>query len=206
MRHEHSKRLYAYWNRLRGERSAPERTEIEPSDIRQLLADTFILEVDQRHKAISFRLAGTRLCAAYGRELKGYGFLGLWQEECTLEVLRAITRVHRDHQPCMISYLARTGQNRFTEWECVLLPLLPAEAGEERILGIATTQPVPLWLGTEPLVDQRLQSVRTIAGPPENGAWPWLAKFGGQRDGNRRTESKPVRTVAHLTVHEGGKA
>ena len=90
---------------------------------------------------------------------------------------------------------------------CVLLPLLPVETGEDRILGIATTQPVPLWLGTEPLVDQRVQSVRAIADPPENGAWPWLAKFGAQRGGSGPTiVGKSVRKVAHLTVHDGGKA
>lgn len=66
--------LFQYWNRLRGSRPAPQRSEIEPVDIKSLLADTFILESDARGEAI-FRLAGTRLCATYGRELKGYSFL-----------------------------------------------------------------------------------------------------------------------------------
>ena len=72
--------LFQYWNRLRAGRPAPKRTEIEPADIKTLLADTFILERDTRGEAV-FRLAGTRLCASYGRELKGFAFASLWQEK-----------------------------------------------------------------------------------------------------------------------------
>jgi hypothetical protein len=54
--------LFQYWDRLRAGRLAPKRTEIEPADIKTLLADTFILEKDARGEAV-FRLAGTRLCA-----------------------------------------------------------------------------------------------------------------------------------------------
>ena len=72
--------LFQYWNRLRAGRAAPKRTEIEPADIKTLLADTFILEKDARGEAV-FRLAGTRLCASYGRELKGFAFASLWREK-----------------------------------------------------------------------------------------------------------------------------
>src|SRR5690606_8611699 len=69
--------LFQYWNRLRGGRTAPRRIEIEPADIKTLLADTFILERDARGRTV-FRLAGTRLCATYGKELKGHSFPSLW--------------------------------------------------------------------------------------------------------------------------------
>ena len=72
--------LFQYWNRLRDGRPAPKRTEVEPADIKTLLADTFILEKDTRGEAV-FRLAGTRLCASYGRELKGFAFASLWREK-----------------------------------------------------------------------------------------------------------------------------
>ena len=76
MKQEGSLALFHYWNRLRGDRPAPKRTDIEPADIKTLLGDTFILERDTRGEAI-FRLAGTRLCAIYGRELKGFAFTSL---------------------------------------------------------------------------------------------------------------------------------
>ena len=69
MKHPSSRDLYAYWNERRGSRLAPERADIEPSAIRQVLGDTFVLAADSvaQHP---FRLAGTRLCALFGRELK----------------------------------------------------------------------------------------------------------------------------------------
>ena len=42
-----------------------------------MLADTFILSFDER-AGHPFRIAGTRICAAFGRELKNEAFLDLW--------------------------------------------------------------------------------------------------------------------------------
>ena len=63
---------------MRGARSAPERSEIDPAAIRGVLADTFILEVDISRR-YPVRIAGTRTNALFLRELKGGGFLDLWQ-------------------------------------------------------------------------------------------------------------------------------
>ena len=46
MKHAASRELYAYWQERRGKRPAPERTEIEPGAIRQVLSDAFILALD----------------------------------------------------------------------------------------------------------------------------------------------------------------
>ena len=77
MKHAASQELYAYWEERRGQRPAPERAEIEPGAIRQVLSDAFILALDDR-AGHPFRLAGTRVCALFGRELKGERFIGLW--------------------------------------------------------------------------------------------------------------------------------
>ncbi|TXM87718.1 PAS domain-containing protein, partial [Methylobacterium sp. WL122] len=70
MKHPTSRMLYSYWDRLRGQRCAPERSEIEPGAIRHLLADSLILELDMPHRTATLRLAGTRVCALFGRELR----------------------------------------------------------------------------------------------------------------------------------------
>ena len=61
--HAASRELYAYWQERRGTRAAPERAEIEPGAIRQVLSDAFILALDGG-AGHPFRLAGTRVCAA----------------------------------------------------------------------------------------------------------------------------------------------
>src|SRR6188474_1899724 len=69
MKHPSNRELFDYWNERRGERLAPERADIEPSAIRHILGDTFVLEVSGIESHL-FRIAGTRLCALFGRELK----------------------------------------------------------------------------------------------------------------------------------------
>src|SRR6266478_3214259 len=77
MKQASSRELFGYWAARRGTKSAPERGEIEPSAIRRALGDVFILEFD-RQDGHPFRLAGTRVCALFGRELKNEQFLNLW--------------------------------------------------------------------------------------------------------------------------------
>src|SRR5438552_5299077 len=80
MKHSSIRELFDYWNERRGRRPAPERGDIEPGDIRGVLADTFILAFDAP-ASHPFRIAGTRVCALFGRELKGEAFVNLWTAE-----------------------------------------------------------------------------------------------------------------------------
>jgi hypothetical protein len=77
MKHASIRELFDYWQTRRGARPAPERSEIEPGAIRSVLADTFMLSFDPS-TGHPFRIAGTRVCAAFGRELKGVGFTEIW--------------------------------------------------------------------------------------------------------------------------------
>lgn len=196
MRHDSSRKLYEYWNCLRGGRPAPERSDVEPSDIRGLLGDTFILEVSARMRTISFRLAGTRLCAAYGRELRGLGFLALWSEEDNFDVARHVSQVYSTYSPVVLAYTAQTEARNFVEYESLLLPLLPSADGNLRILGVATPRNPPYWLGSEPLTCNYLRSGRMMRGYE---AAPPLAP-------ETPAEPVPMRRVGHLTVLEGGKS
>ena len=77
MKHPSNRELFEHWNARRGARLAPERNDIEPAAIRKILGDTFVLEANGSAPP-TFRLAGTRLCALFARELKGEGFNQLW--------------------------------------------------------------------------------------------------------------------------------
>ena len=59
--------------------SAPERADIDPTAIRHALGDTFMLAADFVDQ-LRFRLAGTRVCALFCREIKGEAFAALWSE------------------------------------------------------------------------------------------------------------------------------
>ncbi|MEP9398310.1 PAS domain-containing protein [Mesorhizobium sp. KR2-14] len=160
MKQDGSIKLFHYWNRLRNGRPAPKRTEIEPAEIKTLLADTFILEQDSRGEAV-FRLAGTRLCATYGRELKGFCFPSLWREKDQRLVARLTHGVFHAKSVVTIAFDGYSSNSRINPFELLLLPL---DGGPEspRALGIVSPCERPFWLGADPLVDAMIDSVRVI--------------------------------------------
>jgi hypothetical protein len=160
MKQNGSINLFQYWNRLRNGRAAPKRTEIEPADIKSLLADTFILEKDTRGEAV-FRLAGTRLCAIYGRELKGFSFPSLWRASDQRLVAKLAHGVFQAKSVVVMAFEGHSRNGRSTAFELLLLPL---DGGVEspRSLGVISAAGRPFWLGADPVVDAVLESVRVV--------------------------------------------
>ncbi|PSJ50298.1 PAS domain-containing protein [Kumtagia ephedrae] len=160
MKREASVNLFQYWNRLRDGRPAPRRTEIEPADIKALLGDTFILESDTRGEAV-FRLAGTRLCAIYGRELKGFAFSSLWRDKDSRLVTRLVRSVFQDKAVLVATYDGISRSGRTVGLELLLLPL---DGGQEnrRALGIISSEAKPYWLGADPVTESSVETVRIV--------------------------------------------
>lgn len=212
MRHEPSKQLFEYWNSIRAGRKAPLREEIEPSDIRQLLGDTFILDISGPMHSISYRLAGTRLCAAYGKELKGIAFLVPWDEKDCFELTSTITKVYRDSTPQIICSIAKTESGKQVEFETLLLPLKQIGDNNFRILGLSTPGKTPFWLGAEPLAYNSVKSIRPAEPPQVIGfSDASLVPEFNEADNMDDTVTNDTksygaeRKVKHLTVHDGGK-
>ncbi|MGX5846718.1 PAS domain-containing protein [Mesorhizobium sp. PL10] len=152
--------LFHYWNRLRDGRPAPKRSEVEPADIKTLLADTFILERDTRGEAV-FRLAGTRLCAGYGRELKGFSFPSLWRDKDQRLMSRLIHGVFEQKSVVLITYEGFSRNGRSNRFELLALPL---DGGVEnpRCLGVISAVEKPFWLGADPITDALIDAIRVI--------------------------------------------
>ncbi|MEI2383974.1 PAS domain-containing protein [Breoghania sp. JC706] len=206
MKHATTQALYDYWNRLRGSKPAPERSEIEPGDIRTVLGDTFILEAVE-DETYRFRLAGTRMCAAFCRELKGRDFLRMWTDkdhEAMETMLQAITK---DAAAAVLGVEGRTDRGQTVGMEVLLLPLRMRDQGYSRILGSCTMMEKPYWVGIHPVVKQSISSLRLI--------WPdeqpfFLRKVGAGNEAHAivttPAQQLAYRRVGHLTVYEGGKS
>lgn len=210
MKQNGSIQLFHYWNRLRNGRPAPKRTEIEPSDIKTLLADTFILEKDVRGEAV-FRLAGTRLCAIYGRELKGFSFTSLWREKDQRLMARLAWSAFESKSVVVASFEGFTRTRRSTTFELLILPL-DFGADQARSMGILTAAERPFWLGVDPVVEARIDSVRVVDADRE----PMFLKNRPSipvpdlvpGDGNlasTATVGGSGRRIRHLVVLDGGR-
>jgi hypothetical protein len=157
MPHPSIRQLFDYWNERRGRRLAPERADIEPNDIRGVLADTFLLSFDPS-RGHPFRIAGTRVCALFRRELKGEGFLDLWSAMSRND-MRALLAAVADRSVGVIASAAAMGvaEARLT-LDLLLLPLSNHVQTNARVLGALVPSEPPLWLGSHTLSDLTVET------------------------------------------------
>ncbi|HEY4199949.1 MAG TPA: PAS domain-containing protein [Devosiaceae bacterium] len=210
-----TKTLYDYWNGLRGSRSAPDRRDIDPTRIRTALANTFILELGEEDNFV-FRLAGSHLCTAYCRELKGRSFTGLWHERDRDALDTLIRAVTEDHAAALVTFQGTTPINTKVSFETILLPLRHNGSTQTRLLGAMTALEEPYWLGAQPVVEQRITGLRLIwpddiaindvIGSVE-AAMPDVAYASGNTPMPIQSTifGRSARRYAHLAVIDGGR-
>jgi hypothetical protein len=186
MKHSSTRELFGYWNARRGSRVAPDRADIEPSAIRRSLADTFVLA---RHRPAEyrFRIAGTRVCAALGRELKGDDFVPLWSA-ASREPLRELLAI-AGHETVGIAAGARaeTSDGAVLDFELLVLPLHHRGRSDTWVLGALASIETPYWFGISVLGPFALGSIRYLhpstAGLPSHRALAAPAPSGRMRHG-----------------------
>jgi hypothetical protein len=148
--------LYGYWNEVRAGRLAPRRLEIEPSRIAGILSETFMLErIDAG--TYQYRLAGTRLCAMFGSELRGKNLLDGWSEQDRHVLVRDLTTICEQGAVAVLAFEGASDTRHRLEIEVILLPLLHAGQKIGRIIGAMSATSAPHWLESEPLRSRQLQ-------------------------------------------------
>lgn len=195
MKHATTRTVFSYWNTLRGERAAPERGEIEPGEIRHALADTFILELGAA-RAAEIRLAGTRFCAFFGRELRGSPFHRLWSADATRDVIHLIDVVVDETAAVVAGIIGATDEGDTVEFEMVLLPLRHRGKTHSRLLGAISPAAVPSWIGLHPVVSLSLKSMRVIRTSGQPGEGEPRAEEAADVDASERRRQ--------FVVHSGG--
>ena len=208
--------LYDYWNSIRGARSAPDRKDIDPTRIRDALAYTFILELDESDK-FSFRLAGSHLCTSYCRELKGRSFSALWHERDSDAMETLIRAVTEDHAVALVTFQGTTARHTKVSFETILMPLRHNGSTHTRLLGAMTALDEPYWLGVQPVIEQRITGLRLLW-PDDMGMEDSVREVATNvvNDVNFGAAAAPLaipavvygrtaRRYAHLAVIDGGR-
>lgn len=121
MKHQSSRAYFAYWNARRGEARAPDRSEFEPSAVRELLADIFVLSY-AGEAGFPFRVAGTRTSALLGCDLKNRSFSALFTGASRGEIEDIITCVAEETLPAVAGVTATTETGAKAHLELLLLP------------------------------------------------------------------------------------
>jgi len=161
MKHASTRSLFEYWNRGRGRRRAPARSDIDPADIRHILGDTFLLSADFTEET-RFRLAGTRICALFAREIKGEAFDSLWSESSRLNSKELLASVLDENAGLVAGVLGHSHEGDRVELELLLLPLAFDRGSRVRVLGALAPLIPPYWLGEHPVTDLELRTLRHV--------------------------------------------
>jgi hypothetical protein len=189
MKHVSSALVLDYWNDRRRNRPAPERADIDPAEIRQALGDTFMLAADFVDE-LRFRLAGTRVCALFGREIKGESFVALWNEDSRRQVEELTAVVINEATGVVAGLVATTADEAETDVEMLLLPLAHTGHARIRALGVLAPLVPPYWLGENPVKELSLRTVRHL---------------GDDRDGPHFTSGLGGKLRRGFIVYSGGR-
>jgi hypothetical protein len=189
MKHASSRELYAYWEQKRGTRPAPERADIDPAAIRGVLSDAFIITLHPG-AGYPFRLAGTRVCALFDREMKGESFLGLWTVACRQIISTLLTILADECVGTVAAVEAQNADGDSLALELLLLPVTAPRSTFARAIGVLAPLKVPQWLGARPIGGLTLGGRRHIGATLERRFMPRFMTPGARRG---------------LTVYEGGR-
>jgi hypothetical protein len=124
------------------------RSEIDPAALKTVLPDIFILELS-RPRTPQFRLAGTRVCAMLGRELRGENFVGLWHAPHQHKVQLAVEAVLANQTPLLVNVRSVADEEMDGSLEMLLMPLFSRPGICDRIMGSLVD------LGKPPLLGER---------------------------------------------------
>lgn len=180
MKHVSSALVLDYWQDRRRNRPAPDRADIDPGEIRQALGDTFMLAADFVDQ-LRFRLAGTRVCALFGREIKGESFGALWSEDSRKQIDELVTVVTEEAAGAVAGLVGTAADGSVTDIEMLILPLAHTGLARIRAMGVLAPVVPPYWLGEKPVVELSLRSLRHLGEDSGRAAPRFVSGAGGGR-------------------------
>lgn len=133
--HPGSRTLYRFWETTRAAQSAPSRNTLDLSQIRELVPNLFIIARDGTSRMFRWRLAGTRACDLFRRELTGGDVLAGWDSFQGDIISRFLGGVVQNLQPCILRLRLRTDLGQMIGVEMVGLPIQASDGQNIHIFG-----------------------------------------------------------------------
>lgn len=159
MKHSATRDFYAHWDAQRGQAKAPDRTALDLDPIRHLLADTFVLSFEAPLR-LPVRVAGTRVSALMGADLKGHDFLEFWQDD-SRDQLADLAAITKDESLATVAGVtARTARGTPLFLELLLLPFASRSHTQEAITGLIVPLTQPSFVGHDAVTSFALTTWR----------------------------------------------
>lgn len=157
MRQTAARTILSYWQAIAPDDGAPAQASVAPRALKRFLPDIFLLERLDR-AVFAFRMAGTRLCARYGRELRDHDFVRLWPAAQHGDILAALGRCLQDARPVTLEGAAATLDGKTVSFQILLMPLTDTEGRVTRLLGAMLTADDQALRDGQILINQTLDA------------------------------------------------
>jgi len=193
MKHRSTRELFAHWSAQCGDHHAPRHDDIQPAAMRAALGDVFILSF-QSDLGHPFRLAGTRICRLFCRELKDTAFLSLWREQDRGAIGELVSIVGTEHAGAVAGLSSRGGLGEVLSLELLLLPLRNTPSDRPGIIGTLSPAKIPYWFGARAPASLELATFRHLGAAVQAAEPPPLVRKLNARRGD-----------VGLVVLQGGK-
>jgi hypothetical protein len=130
------KALMAYWQRRRPAADRlPGRADIDPADIPALLPHVFLVDVRRAPRAYRYRVFGTELVEAYGRDITGKSLDELFSDVFRKAVAAVFDHVVDHRAPLRTYGTMAWREERQVRFEGIQLPLAADGVAVDMILG-----------------------------------------------------------------------
>lgn len=167
--HPSSRALFRWWEAMRAERAAPHRALLDLKQVGGLVPDLFILERDRPRHSYRWRLAGTRICELYRRELTGSDVFTGWDNFERETMRRLLDGVAGRLQPAVMRLRLHTSLSQTIGAEWIALPLQPQNGTGIQVFGGLFPFRGNSGLGYDAINLQEMASARVIWSEPLPG-------------------------------------
>ena len=135
IRHPGTRALFSFWEKIRGEKAAPNRDDLDLRQIAAIAPNLLMLERDHLFQTFKWRLAGSEISQLYRQNLTSTDALAGWRsfERDTLKQL--FTTVIARLQPCLVRYHLTTDTGQVIGAELVGLPIHARNGSRFHIFG-----------------------------------------------------------------------
>ena len=127
--------LLDYWHRARGARRMPARGDLRPADLPRLLPHLFLIDVEAEPLRLRYRLLGTALTEAVGRDSTGRYCDEIYPPPAMAEIERSYRWIMAHRAPVRTPGRAIHNELGFYDYEMLHLPLSPDDERVNMTLG-----------------------------------------------------------------------
>lgn len=127
--------LLRVWQGLKGERSAPGRSDLDLRQLPRLVPWLFIAEPEVGSTGYHWRLAGTGIVQFLGCEVTGGDFLSGWERFERGVITKALGAVTGQHQSALFRMRYLSDRGDLLDAEMLALPMLARDGATTHVLG-----------------------------------------------------------------------